>query len=271
MQNLQDKVVAITGAGAGIGKALALNVATLGAKLALSDVNHTAVKETVAQCENIGAESRAYRLDVSNRAAVVAHADEVVADFGAVNVLVNNAGVALVGELTEVSWEQLDQIMGINVDGVLNGSKAFLPYLIASGDGHLVNMSSLWGLIGAPLESHYCASKFFVRGLTESLRQEMRRNGYPVGVTVVHPGFVKTDLLRSGQAADSEAHKRSLEYVDRHVKVTPENVAASIVEGIHKNRARVLIGSDARAGDLMARTLGPFYQHLTLLATKRLA
>ncbi|MDQ4114356.1 MAG: SDR family NAD(P)-dependent oxidoreductase, partial [Actinomycetota bacterium] len=251
--------------------ALALNIAPRGAHLALSDIDRDAVVETAAECEALGAEARAYHLDVSSRTAVVAHADEVVADFGGVNVLVNNAGVALVGELTEVSWEQLDWITGINVDGVLNGSKAFLPHLISSGDGHLVNMSSLWGLIGAPLESHYCASKFFVRGLTESLRQEMRRYGHPVGVTVVHPGFVKTDLLRSGRSADDEAHKRSVEHVDRRVKITAEDVADKVIKGILKDRARVLIGPDAYAGDLIARSLGPWYQHLTLLAAKRLA
>lgn len=271
MKTLNNKVVAITGAGAGIGRSLAEQLAACGARLALSDVNDEAVHQTVAACRALGAEARVYRLNVSDRAAMLAHAEEVVSDFGGVNVLINNAGVALVGELTEVSWEQVDWIMGINVGGVLNGSKAFLPHLQASGDGHLVNMSSMWGLVGAPTGSHYCATKFFVRGLTESLRQEMKRGGYRVGVTAVHPGYVRTDLMRSGRsaAADAEVYERTLDYVNKNVRLTPEHVANKVISAILHNRARVLVGSDVRASDALARITGSGYQHLTLLAGKK--
>lgn len=271
MRKLNDKVVAITGAGAGIGRALAQQLASHGARLALSDVDRDAVQQTVALCQTRAADARGYRLDVSDRAAFLAHADQVADDFGGVNVLINNAGVALVGELTEVSWEQLDWIKGINLDGVLNGSKAFLPHLQASGDGHLVNMSSMWGLVGASTASHYCATKFFVRGLTESLRQEMKRGGHRVGVTAVHPGYVRTDLMRSGKsaAADSQVYERNIDYVDNNVRLTADHVAAKVISGIRHNRARVLIGSDAHISDAISRLTGSGYQHLTLLATKR--
>lgn len=270
MKDLNNKIVAITGAGAGIGRALAERFASHGARLALSDIDAEAAKETAQVCSALGADAHGYHLDVSDRLAFIAHAEEVSAHFGGINIAINNAGVALIGELTEVSWKQLDWIKSINVDGVLNGSKIFLPYLIDSGDGHLVNMSSLWGLVGAPLDSHYCATKFFVRGLTESLRQEMRRGGHRVGITVVHPGFVKTDLVRSGQHADSHAHQLSVNYVDRKVKVTAEKVAQKVIHGVVHDRARVLIGADAYAGDTLARTLGPRYQHVLEKITNRL-
>lgn len=271
MKTLDNKVVAITGAGAGIGRALAEQLAARGAHLALSDVDLDAAQRTATACRAQGVEARSYRLDVSDRDAVLAHADEVATDFGRVNVLINNAGVALVGELTAVSWEQVDWITGINVGGVLNGSKAFLPYLQTSGDGHLVNMSSMWGLVGAPTGSHYCATKFFVRGLTESLRQEMKRGGYRVGVTAVHPGYVRTDLMKSGKSAasDAQVYERTVDYVNKNVRLTPEHVAAKVISGIRHNRARVLIGSDVRISDTLARVTGSGYQHLTLLAAKK--
>lgn len=271
MRNIEGKVVAVTGAGAGIGQALALQLAAQGACLALSDVNEDAARHTVSLCQAQGVEARGYRLDVADRAAVLAHAAAVADDFGRVNVLINNAGVALVGELTEVSWEQLDWIMGINVNGVVNGSKAFLPHLQASGEGHLVNMSSMWGLVGAPTGSHYCGSKFFVRGFTDSLRQEMKRGRHRVGVTVVHPGYVKTDLMQSGKStsADSEVYNRTVDYVSKNVRLTADDVATKVISGIRHNRARVLIGPDARVSDAVARVAGSGYQHFTLLAAKK--
>ena len=157
MKTLTDKVVTITGAGAGIGRALAEEFAARGARLALSDVDLDAVNETATLCKRHGKEVASYHLDVTDRAAVIDHAAEIVRTFGAVNVIVNNAGVGQFAQLHEVSWEQLDRLLAINIGGVVNGTKAFLPHLIASGDGHVVNISSEFGLVGMPTQTAYCA------------------------------------------------------------------------------------------------------------------
>jgi len=204
-----------------------------------------------------------YHLDVTNRAAVVDHAAEVVRTFGRVNVVVNNAGVALFGPLDEVTWEQIDRLLAINVDGVLNGTKAFLPHLIASGDGHVVNLSSEFGLVGVPTQSAYCASKFFVRGLTEALRQDMRLARHPIGVTAVHPGAVNTDFVAHGEVADRHDRSAIDAFARKWVRTKPHHVARKVVAGVLHNRPRVLVGPDAYLCDSLARLLGPGYQPLT--------
>ncbi|MGW6117945.1 SDR family NAD(P)-dependent oxidoreductase [Nocardia sp. NPDC055165] len=270
MQSFTNKVVVITGAGSGIGRAYARNFARLGARLALSDIDMDAVTETADISRRIGAEARAYRLDVADRPAFIAHADEVAQDFGGVDIVINNAGVMVVGELTDVSWEELDWITGININGVLTGSKAFLPHLKASGDGHLVNMSSLWGIVGSPMGSLYSASKFFVRGLSESLRQDMLQGGHAVGVTSVHPGFIKTDFVRSARVSAPEYDSETLaNMVDARVRTTADTVAKKVIKGIQHNRARVLIGPDAYLADAVARIIGPGYQRLIPAVAKR--
>jgi NAD(P)-dependent dehydrogenase (short-subunit alcohol dehydrogenase family) len=188
VKHFTDRVAVITGAGSGIGRALALELAERGAQLALSDINEASVSETVTLCQNRGAQAKGYRLDVADREQVTAHAAEVVEHFGRVNIVVNNAGVALKANVEEMSYTDLDWLMGINFWGVVHGTKAFLPHLIASGDGHLVNISSVFGLIGVPTQSAYNAAKFGVRGFTEALRQEMLIDRRPVGVSCVHPG-----------------------------------------------------------------------------------
>ena len=202
MKTLDDKVVVITGAGSGIGRALALDLARRGSLLALSDVDEAGLAATVALVRAAGArEVRSDRLDVADRAAFTAYAAEVAAHFGRVNVVINNAGVALAGNLADLTYEDMDWIVGINFWGVVHGTKEFLPHLIASGDGHVVNLSSLFGLVSMPGQSAYNATKYAVRGMTEALREEMLIAGHRVGVTSVHPGGIKTAIARNARVS----------------------------------------------------------------------
>ena len=188
MSSFEGKVAVITGAGSGIGRALALNLARKGAKLALSDIDAEGLAETVRQAERLGAAVKADRLNVAEREAVLAYAEDVVAHFGRVNQVYNNAGIAHNGSVEQTEFKDIERIMDVDFWGVVNGTKAFLPHVIASGDGHIVNISSLFGLIAVPGQSAYNAAKFAVRGFTEALRQEMLVSGHPVTVTCVHPG-----------------------------------------------------------------------------------
>lgn len=268
MKNFNDKVTVITGAGSGIGRALACELAGRGARLALSDVNSVAVADTAASCEKLGAQAKGYVLDVADRAAVQAHAQEVVADFGRVNLVVNNAGVALMATVEEMSYDDLDWIVGINFWGVVNGTKAFLPHLIASGEGHLVNISSVFGLVGVPTQSAYNATKFAVRGFTESLRQEMLIQRRPVGVTCVHPGGIRTNIARDARSSDDVSSDKKAADFARIARTTPEDAAKAIVRGVERNRARILIGVDAHLIDAAPRILGSAYQTFNVAGAK---
>src|SRR5690349_9613027 len=188
MKTLDQKVVVITGAGGGMGREMAVLAAERGAKLAVSDWNADALAGTVDLVKAAGAEVRADVVDVSDRAAMATWAEAVVGQFGTVNVLINNAGVTVTGDFEEMAYEDFDWIVGVNFNGVVNGTKEFLPHLIASGDGYLVNISSLFGLISMPQQSAYNATKYAVRGFTEAIREEMIIGKHPVGVTCIHPG-----------------------------------------------------------------------------------
>ncbi|WP_194832143.1 SDR family oxidoreductase [Nocardia sp. XZ_19_369] len=263
MKNFTGKVAVITGAGSGIGRALALALARRGARLALSDINTESVADTAGRCEKLGATAVPYELDVAHRAAVYAHAAAVRGEFGRVNLVINNAGVALGADVEDMTWDDFDWLMNINFWGVAHGTKAFLPDLIGSGDGHIVNVSSVFGLVGVPTQSAYNAAKFAVRGFTEALRQEMRIAGHPVGVTCVHPGGVKTNIAVSARGipddVDVETIRRGF---DALTLTSPDAAAKTILRGVTKNKARVLIGADARAIDLIPRLLGPAYEDL---------
>lgn len=260
MRSFTDKVVVITGAGSGIGKALAIELAGRGARLALSDVDAVRAAGTVAECEKAGATAKAYALDVADRDAVLAHAEEVAVDFGGANVVVNNAGVALGATVEEMTWDDYDWLMGINLGGVVNGTKAFLPQVIASGDGHIVNLSSVFGFIGVPTQSAYNAAKFAVRGFTEALRQEMLIARHPVKVSCVHPGGIKTNIARDARGGVERDIDKAAEGFEKIARTTPEKAAQTIVRGIERGTARILIGPDAYAIDAIPRVLGSFYQ-----------
>ena len=263
MSSFEGKVVVITGAGSGIGRALARNLAKKGAKLALSDVDTDGLTETRRQAEALGAHVRSDRLDVAEREAVLAYADAVVAHFGTVNQVYNNAGIAYHGHVDKSEFKDIERVIDVDFWGVVNGTKAFLPHVIASGDGHIVNISSVFGLIAVPGQSAYNAAKFAVRGFTEALRQEMLVAKHPVKVTCVHPGGIKTAVARNATVADGEDHQSFAAFYDKWLLIhSPEMAAETIVSGVAKGRARVVVGVEAKAVDLLARITGSLYQRI---------
>jgi NADP-dependent 3-hydroxy acid dehydrogenase YdfG len=272
MKTLDDKVVVITCAASGIGRALAVEVARRGALVAVSDVDETGLAESVDLVKAAGArEVRSDRLDVADRAAMTAYATTVAEQLGRVNVVVNNAGVALSGDVEDLEYDDMDWIIGINFWGVVHGTKAFLPHLIASGDGHVVNLSSLFGLISVPGQSMYNASKYAVRGFTEALREEMLVAGHPVGVTAVHPGGIKTAIARNGRySAREDAAASAAIFDDKLATMSPERAAEIIVtKGVLGGRARVLVGLDAHALHQFARLTGSRYQDVVATVARR--
>src|SRR5690349_8066038 len=241
---LKDKVAVITGAGSGIGRALAQLLARKGCRLALADINEQSLKETA---QELPAEVITRKLDVANRDAVYAFAAEVTKHFGAAHVVVNNAGVAVSQTINDLSWEDFEWLMGINFWGVAYGTKAFLPTLLAQNDGVIVNVSSVFGLIGVPTQGAYNAAKFAVRGFTEALRHELRGSG--VRAISVHPGGIRTNIAASARfykdPLGQSDHKASAERFARMARTSPEKAAETIVRGIEKGSPRVLIGADA--------------------------
>ena len=271
MKTLDDKVVVITGAGSGIGRALAVNVARRGGLLAISDVDDDGLAETVDLVKAAGArEVRSDHLDVADRGAFTAYAAAVADHFGRVNVVINNAGVALAGDFADLEYPDMEWIVGINFWGVVHGTKEFLPHLIASGDGHVVNISSLFGLISMPGQTMYNATKYAVRGMTEALREEMLVAGHPVGVTAVHPGGIKTAIARNARVSEHEDKQATADLFDKKLaRMSPERAAEIIVGGILRNRARVLVGIDAHALHHFAKLTGCRYQDIVAAASKR--
>lgn len=270
MKELRGKVAVITGAGSGIGRALAVALGRHGARVAASDVKVDDVAQTAALVVATGAEVRHYVLDVTDAAAVQAHADQVVADFGHINLLINNAGVAMIGDVLDMSLADIGWVMDIDYWGVVHGTKAFLPHLISSGDGHLVNLSSLFGLMSAPSQSAYNSAKFAVRGFTEALRMEMLSAGHRVGVSCVHPGGIKTNVVRNSRTAGDVDHEAVVQRFDRLLaKTTADKAAQVILRGVQRNKARILVGADAHALDAVVRVLGPAYQRLVVAQTRR--
>ncbi|MGB8405921.1 MAG: SDR family NAD(P)-dependent oxidoreductase [Mycobacterium sp.] len=272
MEGFAGKVCVVTGAGSGIGQALAVELARSGALLAISDVNTEGLAQTEERIKAIGAPVKSDRLNVTEREAFALYADDVAKHFGKVNQIYNNAGIAFTGDIEVSQFKDIERVMDVNFWGVVNGTKEFLPHLIASGDGHVVNVSSVFGLFAVPGQAAYNASKFAVRGFTEALRQEMKLAGHPVKVTTVHPGGVKTGIARNATAVEGIDPKELAKTFDAKLaKTTPEQAAKIILEAVRKGQARVLVGPDAKLLDLIIRATGSgAYQDLFSRVTSRL-
>jgi NADP-dependent 3-hydroxy acid dehydrogenase YdfG len=262
MEGFAGKVAVVTGAGSGIGQALAIELARSGAKLAISDVDVEGLAATEEGLKAIGAPVRSDRLDVTEREAFLAYADAVNDHFGTVNQIYNNAGIAFTGDIEISQFKDIERVMDVDYWGVVNGTKAFLPHLIASGDGHVVNISSVFGLFSVPGQAAYNSAKFAVRGFTEALRQEMILAGHPVKVTTVHPGGIKTAIARNSTAAEGLEVSELAQTFDKLARKSPEEAARIILDGVRKNKARVLVGQDAVVIDLLVRITGSNYQRL---------
>ncbi|HWT91583.1 MAG TPA: SDR family NAD(P)-dependent oxidoreductase [Solirubrobacteraceae bacterium] len=280
MSAVRGKVAAVTGAGSGIGRAIALELAARGARgLALSDVNEAGLEETrKAVASRGGAEVELTKLDVSDREAVEAYAAATAERFGAVHQIYNNAGIAFSRTILESEYADYERVFGVNLWGVIHGTKAFLPHVIASGDGHVINISSLNGFFAQGEMSHYVSTKFAVRGFTETLRIEMLQAGHRVGVTVVHPGGIKTNIANSalesakalGLPTTEKDERRRQTYNEKLLKMPADQAAKIIVDGVEKDRPRVLVGNDAKAVDKLVRLASSSYPKLSVFFDKRM-
>jgi NAD(P)-dependent dehydrogenase (short-subunit alcohol dehydrogenase family) len=258
VEQLRGRVAAITGAGSGIGRALAVELAKAGTHLALSDVDEAGLAQTVATAEGFGVKVTSARVDVADRDAVQVWADEVADAHGQVNLVFNNAGVALGATVQGVSYDDFHWLMDINFWGVVHGTKAFLPHLQASGDGHVVNISSVFGLLGIPSQSAYNAAKFAVRGFTDSLRMELEIDPCGVSATTIHPGGIKTNIARNARMDESvtaladDPEQARVDF-EKLFMTTPDKAARQIIKAVQRNRRRALIGPDAKVIDLVSR------------------
>ena len=251
MKNLNGKVVAITGAGSGIGRCIAIQLAQQGSHLSLSDINEEGLKETKALLsEDINVST--YLVDVANREQVYAWTEDTVKDHGHVDCIINNAGVATMASIEEIDYEDFDWVFNIVFYGVLYGTKAFLPFLKERPDAHIVNISSVNGFVSTRGNGPYSCAKHAVKALNQTLQQELR--GTSVNITSVHPGGVKTNIARNSRSYDSkELQKEKVERFDQIAGTSAEKAAKIIIKGILKNRRRQLVGFDAKVIDILCR------------------
>lgn len=265
MRDLQGKVAVVTGAGSGIGRALAINLASEGCSLALADVNEPGLNETLNLIDSKEKQAKIYRVDVSDRERVYRFAEEVVEDFGSVDIVINNAGVQLKDTLEDVSYEDLNWLLGINLYGVIYGCKAFLPYLKKQPVANLVNISSVQGLFTNPNSGPYCTSKFAIRGFTLTLAQELRNT--TVNVACVFPGGVKTNIVqnerfRKVSRPDMTKDDEEALFQRYIVWTSADRAARIIIKGIKKNKQRIFIGPDAYFYEIITRLAPMLWQKL---------
>ena len=273
MKNFKNKVAAITGAGSGMGQQLAVLLAKAGCHLSISDVNEKGLAETVELVKPYNVRVTSKKVNVAKLEEVRAWAADTVQNHGSVNMIFNNAGVALGSTVEGANYEDLEWIMGINYWGIIYGTKEFLPYIKKSGEGHIINTSSLFGLTAQPTQSAYNSSKFAVRGFTESLRQELDIENCGVSALCVHPGGIRTNIANDARMNDSLKSlgmnpEKSAKAFNKLLRMPAEDASQQILDAVLKNKRRLLIGNDAKAIDLMQRILPTGYQKVTALATK---
>lgn len=255
MRTFQNKTAVITGAGSGIGRALALAFAKEGAQLALNDWNEKGLQETLQLVQALGARAKSWAFDVADRARVFAFAEDVAREFGAADILINNAGIALRAENCDViTIEEMEKVIAVNQWGVVYGTKAFLPQLLSRPESALVNISSLFGIIGMAGNTAYCMSKFAVRGFTEALRMELHGDKN-IAIHTVHPGGIKTNIVAHSLNPSAADRDFEIKAFERLARLTPDQAAQIILRGIKARRKRIIVGSDAWWLDVLARLL----------------
>jgi short-subunit dehydrogenase len=258
MTAIRGAAAAVTGAAGGIGRALALELAARGCDLALADRDEAGLAAVAAEIAKTGSQKvTVHRVDVAEPGQIADFALAAVTAHPKLNIVINNAGVALMGNFNEVEQAQMEWLMNINFWGVVHGTRAFLPHLSQQPEAHIVNLSSIFGIIAPPGQTAYCAAKFAVRGFSESLRHELQAANSPVKLSVVHPGGVATNIARNSRIGtgmtDNARRARSIERFDAVAKTTPAAAALRIIAGIEKNAPRILIGNDARFMDFLQR------------------
>jgi len=263
MTAILGAAVAVTGAASGIGRALAIELAARGADLALADRDEAGLQSAAAEIATSSTRTGAtrkvslHRLDIGDSEAVTAFAREAIATHPALNIVINNAGVALLGQFHEIDQAQMEWLFNINFWGAVHATRAFLPHLASQPASHIVNLSSIFGIVAPPGQTAYSAAKFAVRGFSEALRHELQMAKSPIRLSVVHPGGIKTNIVRNSRAGtgvtDNERRVQSIERFDAIAQTSAKDAALRIIKGIEKNEPRILIGSDARFMDLLQR------------------
>ena len=277
MKSFSNRVAAITGAASGIGRALAENLADAGCHLALSDIDKAGLKETAASARAKGVKVTTAKVDVADREAVYAWAEQVVEEHGRVNLVFNNAGVALGSTIEGVDYKDFEWLMNINFWGVVYGSKAFLPHLKQADAGHIVNISSVFGIISVPTQGVYNAAKFAVRGFSDTLRQELDIERSTVRVSCAYPGGIKTNIAHSARMADNimgtyaKSQQESADSFVSLARTTADKAAKVILAGVRRDARRILVGPDARIIDTVQRIFPALYQKVMIRGAQKRA
>jgi short-subunit dehydrogenase len=258
MTVIRGAAAAVTGAANGIGRALALELAARGCDLALADRDEAGLQTLAAEIESTRSQKvTLHGVDVSEPSQIEDFARAAISAHPGLDIVVNNAGVALMGQFSEIDQAQMDWLMNINFWGVVRTTRAFLPHLAQQREAHIVNLSSIFGIIAPPGQTAYAAAKFAVRGFSESLRHELQMAGSPVRLSVVHPGGVATNIARNSRTGtgmtDNARRVQAIERFEAVAKTTPQAAALRIIRGIERNEPRILIGNDARFMDLLQR------------------